>query len=87
MRAAIVRVLLHADHRRLFDLFTDDPPLQGEYHIRRSFKESDVLFPAHPASAMLQADKLLLHFPSAGGAYFVTCTHCDLPFSNLSVQK
>ena len=34
-------------------------------------------FPAHPAAAVLQADKLLLHLPPAVWTDFVACTHAS----------
>ena len=66
-----------SDNRTLFDLFPDLPSLQRKDHIRGSFKESDALFPAHPAAAVLQADKLLLHLPPAVWTDFVACTHAS----------
>ena len=48
-----------------FDEVPDLPALQSKYHIRGAFKKALSLFPAHAAPAMLQADKLLLHFPAA----------------------
>ncbi len=54
-----------ADHRALFDFLPNLPPLQSKHHIRGAFKKALAFFPAHAAPAMLQADKLLLHFPAA----------------------
>ena len=68
-----------SDNRTLFDLFPDLPSLQCKDHIRGSFKESDALFPAHPAAAVLQADKLLLHLPPAVWTDFVARAHCFSP--------
>ena len=57
--------ILIADHRALLDFFPDPAPLQSEHHLSRTFKETLAFFPAHAASAMLQADELLIHFPAA----------------------
>ena len=43
--------------------------------IENMIKKANVLFPAHSTFAMLQPDKLLLHFPAAAGAYFVAGSH------------
>lgn len=67
-----------SDNRTLFDLFPDLPSFQRKDHIRGSLKESDILFPAHPAVAVLQTDELLFHLPPAIWANFVACTHCSL---------
>ena len=52
------------DRRRLYfsivDIF-----LQRKHHIRRSFKIAGLTAPTHAAFAVLQSDKLLLHFSSA----------------------
>ena len=64
-----------SDNRTLFDLFPDLPSLQRKDHIRGSFKESDALFPAHPAAAVLQTDELLFHLPAAVWTNFVACAH------------
>ena len=72
-----VSVSAFSDNRMLFDLFSDLPSLQRKDHIRGSFKEPDVLFPAHPTAAVLQADELLFHLPPAVWANFVACTHAS----------
>ena len=46
-----------------------------KYHIGCPFKESNVPFPAHPASAVLQANKLLLHFSPTARTDFVVFPH------------
>jgi len=48
-------------------------------HIGRPFKITDVLFPAHPTPAMLQARKLLLHFPATIRAGFIAGSHPHPP--------
>jgi len=72
-----VSVSALSDNRTLFDLFPDLPSLQRKDHIRGSFKEPDVLFPAHPAAAVLQADELLFHLPPTVWTNFVACTHAS----------
>ena len=62
-----------------FFLLANGAPLQGENHIRRSFKKANVFFPAHAAFAMLQADKLLLHFPAAVRADLIALSHLHIP--------
>ncbi len=54
-----------ADHRTLLDFLSDLPPFQGKYHVTGPLKKALALFPAHAAFAMLQANKLLLHFLAA----------------------
>lgn len=44
-------------------------------------------FPAHPAAAVLQADKLLLHLPPAVWTDFVACTHASPCTSVKRVQQ
>lgn len=63
------------DNRKLPDFVSDFPALQAENHIAGAFKKSGILFPAHAASAVLQADKLLFHFPATAGAGFVAGSH------------
>ena len=65
-----------SDNRTLFDLFPNLPSLQRKDHIRGSFKKSDILFPAHPAAAMLQANELLFHLPPAVWTNFAARAHC-----------
>ena len=60
-----------ADHRTLFDFLSDLPPLQSKYHIPGAFKKAFAFFPTHATPAMLQADKLLLHFPATVWTNFV----------------
>ena len=67
-----------SDNRTLFDLFPDLPSLQRKDHIRGSFKESDILFPAHPAVAVLQTNDLLFHLPPAVWANFIARAYCLL---------
>ena len=67
------------DDRKLFYPFSDFSVFQRKNHIRCSFKESDVTFPAYAALAILQADKLLLHFSPAGRAGFIALSHIIAP--------
>lgn len=67
----IIHPLAHAalftfvsDNRALLDLFTKFPALQSKYHVGSTFKESYIFFPTYTAFAMLQANKLLFHFPA-----------------------
>lgn len=46
-----------------------------KYHIGRPFKEPNALFPTHPATAVLQTNKLLLHFSSTVRTDFVLFPH------------
>ena len=48
-------------------------------HIIGAFKEANILLPAHAASAMLQADELLLHLSSAVGTNLITGSHNNIP--------
>ena len=68
-----------ANDGNLLDFFADGSAFQRENHIRRPFKIADVPFPAHPAPAMLQARKLLLHFPAAVWAGFIAGSHPHPP--------
>lgn len=51
--------------RNLLPLIPHPAPFQGEHHIRGADKVALVLFPADAAFAVTQADKLLLHAPTA----------------------
>ena len=51
--------------RNLLPLIPHPAPFQGEHHIRGADKVALVLFPADTAFAVTQADKLLLHAPTA----------------------
>ena len=75
----LLRSRAGANDGKLLDFFADGSAFQRENHIRRSFKIADVLFPAHPTSAMLQARKLLLHFPAAVWAGFIAGSHPHPP--------
>lgn len=48
-------------------------------HIRCSFKESNALFPAHAAPAMLQTNELLFHFSPAYRANLIALSHIHYP--------
>lgn len=72
-------VFLKAYHRALFDFPFDYFPFEAEYHIRGALKKSPVFFPTHAAPAVLQADKLLFHFPAAAGANFIVGSHTKSP--------
>ena len=74
------------DNRKLFDFASGFPALQAENHIAGAFKKSGVLFPAHAAFAVLQADKLLFHFPATAGAGFVAGSHKFIPTILLLVR-
>ena len=74
------------DNRKLFDFVSDFLALQAENHIAGAFKKSGVLFPAHAAFAVLQADKLLFHFPATAGAGFVAGSHKFIPTILLLVR-
>ena len=74
-----LKVILEAYNRALFDFPFDHFPLEAEYHIRGALKKSPVFFPAHAASAVLQSDKLLFHFPAASGADFIAFSHEATP--------
>lgn len=63
----LLRSRAGANDGKLLDFFADDSALQRKNHIGCPFKIADVPFPAHPAPAMLQTRKLLLHFPTAFG--------------------
>ena len=68
-------VFLKTYHRVLSDFPFYYFTLETEYHIRGALKKSQVFFPAHTASAVLQADKLLSHFSAASGADFIASPH------------
>ena len=76
----LLRCGIGANDGNLLDLFPNGSALQCENHIGRPFKIADVLLPAHPAPAMLQARKLLFHFSTAIWAEFITFSHA-VPFS------
>ena len=48
---------------------------QTEYHVRRALKKADPALPTHAAGAMLQANKLLLHFMPAARTFLVVLSH------------
>ena len=75
----LLRSRAGANDRQLLDFFADGSALQRENHIGRPFKIADVPFPAHPTPAMLQARKLLLHFPAAVWAGFIAGSHPHPP--------
>ena len=60
-----------------FYLFALRPPFQSKHHV---VKKSDVLFPAHAAFTVLQADELLFHFPAADRADLVAGSHAATAF-------
>lgn len=64
-----------ANNGNLLDFFSDGSAFKCENHIGRPFKIADVPFPAHPAPAMLQTRKLLLHFSAAIRAGFIAGSH------------
>ena len=71
----LLRSRTGANDGNLLDLFPNDSALQYENHIGCPFKIADVLFPTHPAPAMLQARKLLLHFSAAVWTDFIVGPH------------
>ena len=78
--------LMRSRSRLTFSYFNDPTWLlsgaimpETKDHIRRSFKESNVLFPAYPAPAMLQANELLFHFSPACRANPVALSHVRYP--------
>ncbi len=75
MAALLIFLIFELDNRNLLDLFSGSPPLQSENHIRCTFKKTYIFFPARAALAMLQADKLLFHFPAAAWTYLIAGTH------------
>ena len=75
----LLRSRAGANDGKLLDFFADGSALQRENHIGRPFKITDVLFPAHPTPAMLQARKLLLHFPATIRAGFIAGSHPHPP--------
>ena len=68
------------DHGNLFYLFAHRPPFQSKHHVAGALKKSDVLFPAHAAFTVLQADELLFHFPAADRADFVAGSNVATAF-------
>lgn len=68
------------DHGNLFYLFPHSPPFQSKHHVAGALKKSDVLFPAHAAFTVLQADELLFHFPAADRADLVAGSHAATAF-------
>lgn len=71
----VVGIFFVVNRRPLFRFAIYITALQAEHHIVSAFKKADVTFPAHAALAMLQSNKLLLHFPAATRAYLVGFTH------------
>lgn len=59
---------------------------KSKHHVRGSLKKTNIFFPAHPATTMLQADELLFHFPPAVWAYFITLSH-RLQIQTVGIQK
>ena len=57
-----------SDNRNLFHLLACLSSFQCKHHIWSPFKKADISFPAEPAFAVAQADKLLLHLPTTIGA-------------------
>ena len=74
-----LKVILEAYNRALFHFPFDHFPLEAEYHIWGALKKSPVFVPAHAASAVLQSDELLFHFPATIRTDFVVSTHIILP--------
>ena len=48
---------------------------QTEYHVRRALKKADPALPTHAAGAMLQTNKLLLHFMPAARTLLIILSH------------
>ena len=71
----VVGIFFVANRRPLFRFAIYITALQAEHHIVGALKKADVTFPAHAALAMLQSNKLLLHFPTAARTYLVGFTH------------
>ena len=59
----------------LLDLFAYGLTLQGRNHIRFTLEETNALFPARTAFAVLQANELLFHLSAAVGTDLVAFTH------------
>jgi len=76
----ILSIVLVSDDRKLFGPPFYCPALQAENHVRGTFKIAFVFFPAHATFAMLQADKLLFHFPAAARTEFIAGPHKNSPF-------
>ena len=70
-----MRLFRSAYDGRLLDLFTYGLTLQGKNHIWRPFKETNVFFPAHAASTVLQANELLFHLSATAGTDLIAFTH------------
>ena len=51
---------------------------QTEYHVRRALKKAGPALPTHAAGAMLQANKLLLHFMPAARTLLVVLSHFEV---------
>ena len=51
---------------------------QTEYHVRRALKKAGPALPTHAAGAMLQANKLLLHFMPAARTFLVVLSHFEV---------
>ena len=63
----IIEELFAADNRPLLEIAIYMATLQTENHIAGALEKANILLPAHAAFAVLQADKLLLHFAPAAG--------------------
>jgi len=59
----------------LLDLFAYELTLQGINHIRFPLAETNVLYSARTAFAVLQANELLFHLSAAVGTDLVAFTH------------
>ena len=82
-------LIFESDNWNLLDFFSGRAPLQSEYHIGCAFKKTNIFFPAHAALAVLQTDKLLLHFSAAVWTYLAagTRTHDWGLFPKLNAQS
>lgn len=78
--ALILSIIFVTDNGELFGFPFYGPALQAENHVGGTFKIAFVFFPDYTTFAMLQADKLLLHFPAAAGAEFIAGSHKNSPF-------
>ena len=59
---------------------------ETKHHIRCPFKIADVSLPAHPTFAMLESNKLLLHFPPTAWANLVVLSH-SLQIKAVRIQQ
>ena len=60
---------------------------QTEYHVRRALKKADPALPTHAAGAMLQTNKLLLHFMPAARTCLVVLSHFAVYIISLATDE